>query len=400
MDWDFTYTEEDMLAFTAFQYRRSRAASVLLWITAALAALFGASLLAQGVGAALRAGRLHATILPGNLFWMDWGPLFFLGSLALVLFALAGWLIYRATPGSLARTAVRKARRASPQLFGPWHVALSEEQFVICWGGAQQAADPSVVDEALVCGVGLLVYTHGKKASVCLPARAFESGEALSAAAAEFGRCAALARARLLERQAELLAGGAAELPLPPVPPLPGGEEAAFAAPIRLRQEELFSALYAANRKLKPQKRAFRAAALGFILGLLMGCWGAANGDIAYAVFMFGVALLMGFLLLGRAPFVLKSGVRRMVSSEQAVRLTAPGWLVLGAEGFTYTSGALCSYLPYRRLNAAAQSGEYLFLLFEQRFMLVVPKRGFESPARAAEALRFLEQKIQGRKGK
>lgn len=394
MEWDYTYTKEDMQAFAAEQYRRSRVSGVLLRVVAALSAVFAFWLAMQGV----RLGRPHGFGQGGHAWHA--GILLVYGVLALVMLGLAFWALWCSRPQNLARRAVKRAARLQPEVFGPWHVALREDQLLVCQGGAQMASDPSVIDDALVCGAGVLVYTHGKKRSFGLPARLFEDREAMRRAADEARRCAALARAELLRRQAELLASPAPEEPLPPQPPLPQGEQAVFAAPIRLRPQELFGAVYAANRGVVPARRAVRLTQAMTALCLALGVLSGVRGDWGYSAMMLGLGAIMGAAALSRAPFVLKNAVRRIVESEQAVRLTEPGWLVAGQNGFTHTGGARCSYVPYSQLAEAGQDGQYLFLLFQTNMILIVPKRGFESPAKAGEAFLFLRQKAARRKGK
>ena len=182
MEWDYTYTKEDMQAFAAEQYRRSRVSGVLLRVVAALSAVFAFWLAMQGV----RLGRPHGFGQGGHAWHA--GILLVYGVLALVMLGLAFWALWCSRPQNLARRAVKRAARLQPEVFGPWHVALREDQLLVCQGGAQMASDPSVIDDALVCGAGVLVYTHGKKRSFGLPARLFEDREAMRRAADEARR--------------------------------------------------------------------------------------------------------------------------------------------------------------------------------------------------------------------
>ena len=86
--------------------------------------------------------------------------------------------------------------------------------------------------------------------------------------------------------------------------------------------------------------------------------------------------------------------MKRQLAGEQTQRLATPGWVVLGQNGFTETSGALCSYRPYSNLNKVAQDQNYIFLRFEGNMITAIPKRGFESPAQAAEAFAYLKKRL------
>ena len=155
------------------------------------------------------------------------------------------------------------------------------------------------------------------------------------------------------------------------------------AAPIRLRPQELFGAVYAANRRVVPARRAVRLTQAMTVLCLALGVLSGVRGDWGYSAMMLGLGGDYGRGGAEPGPFMLKSAVRRIVESEQAVRLTEPGWLVAGQNGFTHTGGARCSYVPYSQLAEAGQNGQYLFLLFQTNMILIVPKRGVREPGKA-----------------
>lgn len=397
MEWSFEYTKQDMQAFTEEVYRRSKASSVVLWVLSGFTGLFGLRLLWTGLWPLVSPHGYHGGYVDGLAKMAMLGTYL---TLALVFFALTGWILHRATPRQLAKRASDRAARRTPEALGPEHVALSETQLLICQGGAQQASDPSVIHSAVLCDAGVLIYLHDKKRVLALPGRLFEDKAAMHTAAQEFERCGALAKAALLERKAQELAGSPPQWELPPQPPLPEGEAPQFALPVRLQRQELFEAIYGGNRSLKPTGWLYKAAWIFLVVETAMGLMAAAQGDIAYSLLMFAVALVVALVPLSRAPFVIKNSVRQVIESEQAQRLLTPGWLVLGQQGFTNTSGSLCSYVPYEQVNRVAQSERYLFILYQGNLLLTAPKRGFESPVQAAQAFAFLQQKTMCRKGK
>ena len=99
-------------------------------------------------------------------------------------------------------------------------------------------------------------------------------------------------------------------------------------------------------------------------------------------------------VLAAFSPAGQKKAMKRQLEGEQTQRLATPGWVVLGQNGFTATSGALCSYRPYSCVNAVAQDENYIFLRFEGNMITAVPKRGFESPEQARQAFDFLRGKL------
>ena len=242
---------------------------------------------------------------------------------------------------------------------------------------------------------GLLVYLHAGAKVLAIPAAAFEGPEAMKAAAAEFERCAALAKARLFERAAQQLGEGQGEQALPPCPPLPQGETQMFAVPVVLRPGEVFPAFYAANRRLNPIGKGRMVLLWVVLVGCILEAAGAvATGEAALAVAMAAMAAVVALVLAGRSPAAQRNLIKRQLEGEQTQRLATPGWVVLGQNGFTATSGALCSYRPYSCVNAVAQDENYIFLRFEGNMITAVPKRGFESPEQARQAFDFLRGKL------
>ena len=172
-----------------------------------------------------------------------------------------------------------------------------------------------------------------------------------------------------------------------------------YAAPQMLRPEEVLPAYCAANRLLNPIGKG-RLVLLWVLLiaSVLEAAIAVATGDAALAVTMAAMAAVMALLLGGRSPAAQRGLMKRQLAGEQTQRLTTPGWVVLGQNGFTDTSGALCSYRPYSSLNKVAQDENYIFLRFEGNMITAIPKRGFESPEQAAAAFAFLRQKLSEQK--
>lgn len=221
----------------------------------------------------------------------------------------------------------------------------------------------------------------------------------MKVAAAEFERCAALAKARLYEESARQAAGEQEGRVLPPCPPLPEGETQMYAAPQMLRPEEVMPAYCTANRMLNPIGKG-RLALLWALLvvSVLEAAIAVATGDAALAVTMAAMAAIVALMLGGRSPAAQRGAMKRQLAGEQTQRLATPGWLVLGQNGFTETSGVLCSYRPYSNLNKVAQDEAYIFLRFEGNMITAIPKRGFESPEQARQAFEFLRQKLSEQK--
>ena len=172
-----------------------------------------------------------------------------------------------------------------------------------------------------------------------------------------------------------------------------------YAVPQILRPSEVRPAYCAANRLLNPIGKG-RLALLWVIL--IASIWEVASsiyaGDAALAV-IFGAAMVLVVTVLAAfSPAGQKKAMKRQLEGEQTQRLATPGWVVLGQNGFTETSGVLCSYRPYSSLNKVAQDEAYIFLRFERNMITVVPKRGFESPEQARQAFEFLRQKLSEQK--
>lgn len=386
MDWNFELTEQAALALYARQYRQNRASARLL---RALCVITGAVAVWVGVQAGQKMMR------PGY-FYDEFDPVggVVFAVLAAVLLALTLWLLWRSRLQGIAASALRwqKKRGASP--LGQWRVHLDEEKLLTVRAGLQESSDPSVIQKTEEYPEGLLVYLHAGAKVLALPAAAFEGPEAMKAAAAEFERCAALAKARLFERTAQQLAEGQSEQTLPPCPPLPQGETEQFAVPVVLRPEEVFPAFYAANRRLNPIGKGRMALLWVVLVGCVLEAAAAvAGGEAALAVAMAAMAAVVALVLGGRSPAAQRSMLRRQLEGEQTQRLATPGWVVLGQNGFTATSGALCSYRPYSCVNAVVQDENYIFLRFEGNMITAVPKRGFADPGQAQAAFAFLKQK-------
>lgn len=387
MDWNFELTEQAALALYARQYRQNKASARLL---RALGVITAAMALWIGVQAGQKMTR------PGY-FYDEFDPVggVVFAVLAAVLLALTIWVFWRSRLRCIAAGALRwqKKRGASP--LGQWNLHLDEEKLVYIRAGSQESCDPSVIQKTEEYPEGLLVYLYSGAKVLPLPSYAFEGPEGMKAAAAEFERCAALAKARLFERTAQQLAQGQSEQTLPPCPPLPQGETERFAVPVVLRTEEVFPAFYAANRRLNPIGKG-RMVLLWVILAgsILEAAAAVAAGDAALAVAMAALAAVMALVLGGRSPAVQRGMIKRQLEGEQTQRLATPGWVVLGNSGFTATSGALCSYRPYSSLNAVAQDENYIFLRFEGNMITAVPKRGFESPEKAKAAFAFLTERL------
>ena len=391
MDWNFELTEQAALALYAKKYRQERASARLLQAIGAIGA-------AVGVWFAVEAGR--AMTRPGY-FYDEFDPVSgtLYAVLAAVLLALALVLFWKSRARGLAAAVLRQQKRLGASPLGQWRVHLDEEKLVTVRAGLQESSDPSVVQKVEQFPEGLLVYLYGGAKMLALPAPAFEGPEAMKAAAAQFERCAALAKARLYEESARQTAGEQEGRVLPPCPPLPEGETQMFAAPQMLRPDEVENAFCAANRLLNPIGKG-RLVLLWVLLAasVLEVAAAVATGDAALAVTMTAMAVVMALLLGARSPAAQRGLMKRQLAGEQTQRLTTPGWVVLGQNGFTATSGALCSYRPYASLNKVAQDESYIFLRFEGNMITVIPKRGFESPEQAGAAFAFLKQKLSEQK--
>lgn len=391
MDWNFELTEQAALALYARQYRQNKASARLL---RALCVITGA----VAVWIAVQAGQKMTR--PGY-FYDEFDPVggVVYAVLAALLLALTLWLLWRSRLQGIAASVLRwqKKRGASP--LGQWRVHLDEEKLVTVRAGLQEASDPSVVQKVEQYPEGLLVHLYGGAKMLALPAQAFEGPEAMKVAAAEFERCAALAKARLYEESARQAAGEQEGRVLPPCPPLPEGETQMYAAPQMLRPEEVMPAYCTANRMLNPIGKG-RLALLWALLvvSVLEAAIAVATGDAALAVTMAAMAAIVALMLGGRSPAAQRGAMKRQLAGEQTQRLATPGWLVLGQNGFTETSGVLCSYRPYSNLNKVAQDEAYIFLRFEGNMITAIPKRGFESPEQARQAFEFLRQKLSEQK--
>lgn len=391
MEWNFELTEPAARALYAQYFRQNKTSGRLLRAMGAVSA-------AVVVWVALRAGQ--QMMRPGY-FYAEFDPvggaLYMV--LALVMLALTVWLFWRSRAVSTAAAMLRRLEKMGASPLGQWHLRLDEDKLVYSRAGRQEACDPSVIQKTGQYPEGLLIWLYGGARVLMLPASAFEGPEAMAAAAAEFERCAALAKARLFEQSARQMADPGARQELPPCPPLPEGETQMFAAPVVLRPDEVKTAFYAANRRLNPIGKG-RLVLLWVLLiaALLEVALAVATGDAALAVTMGALAVLLALLLAARSPAAQRAAMKRQLEGEQTQRLATPGWVVLGQNGFTATSGALCSYRPYSSLNAVAQDENYIFLRFEGNMITAIPKRGFEGPGQASEAFAFLRQKRAGQK--
>ena len=385
MDWNFELTEQAALTLYAKKYRQERASARLL-------RAIGAIGVAMGVWFTVEAGR--AMTRPGY-FYDEFDPVSgtLYAVLAAVLLALALLLFWKSRAQGLAAAVLRQQKKLGASPLGQWRVHLDEEKLLTVRAGLQESSDPSVVLKVEQYPEGLLVYLYGGAKMLALPAAAFEGPEAMKAAADEFERCAALAKARLYQESARQMAGQDAGRTLPPCPPLPEGETQMYAVPQVLRPEEVLPVYCAANRLLNPIGKG-RLALLWalLVIALLEVALGVATGDAVVAVVMAALAVVVGLLLAARSPAAQRAAMKRQLAGEQTQRLATPGWVVLGRSGFTETSGALCSYRPYSSLNKVARDAGYIFLRFEGNMITALPKRGFESPAQAAEAFAFLKK--------
>ena len=391
MDWNFELTEQAALTLYAKKYRQERASARLL-------RAIGAIGVAMGVWFTVEAGR--AMTRPGY-FYDEFDPVSgtLYAVLAAVLLALALLLFWKSRAQGLAAAVLRQQKKLGASPLGQWRVHLDEEKLLTVRAGLQESSDPSVVLKVEQYPEGLLVYLYGGAKMLALPAAAFEGPEGMRAAAAEFERCAALAKARLYEESARQTAGEQEGRVLPPCPPLPQGETQRFAVPQMLRPEEVLPAYCAANRLLNPIGKG-RLVLLWVLLAasVLEVAAAVATGDAALAVAMTAMAVVMALLLGARSPAAQRGLMKRQLAGEQTQRLATPGWVVLGQNGFTDTSGALCSYRPYSSLNKVAQDESYIFLRFEGNMITAIPKRGFEDPAQAGAAFAFLKQKLSEQK--
>lgn len=387
MDWNFELTEQTALALYAKKYRQEKASGRLLRGLGLIVGAWGVWLAAEAWRAMMRPSYFYAEFDPAG------GGLYIV--LGAVLLMLAVFLFWRSRAQGIAAGVLRRQKKLGASPLGQWRVHLDEEKLVAVRAGLQEASDPSVVQKVEQYPEGLLVHTYGGAKMLALPAAAFEGPEAMKAAADEFERCAALAKSRLYERSARQLAGQDGGRALPPCPPLPEGETQMYAAPQMLRPEEVLPAYCAANRLLNPVGKG-RLAVLWALLvvAVLEVALGVATGDAMVAVAMAALAVVVGLLLAARSPAAQRAAMKRQLAGEQTQRLATPGWVVLGQNGFTETSGALCSYRPYSNLNKVAQDQNYIFLRFEGNMITAIPKRGFESPAQAAEAFAYLKKRL------
>lgn len=386
MDWNFELTEQAALALYAKKYRQEKASGRLLRALGVITGALGVWIAVQAAQKMMRPGYFYDEFDPVG------GALY--AALAAVLLALTFWAFLRSRPRAIAAGVLRRQKKLGASPLGQWRVHLDEEKLLTVRAGLQEASDPSVVQKVEQYPEGLLVHLYGGAKMLALPAPAFEGPDAMKAAAAEFERCAALAKARLYEESARQTAGEQEGRVLPPCPPLPEGETQMFAAPQMLRPEEVLPAYCAANRLLNPIGKG-RLVLLWVLLvaSVLEAAAAVATGDAALAVAMAAMAAVLALALAARSPAAQRGAIKRQVEGEQAQRLTTPGWVVLGRSGFTSTSGALCSYRPYASLNKVAQDENYIFLRFEGNMITAIPKRGFESPEQARQAFEFLRRR-------
>lgn len=386
MDWNFELTEQAALALYAKKYRQEKASGRLLRALGVITGALGVWIAVQAAQKMMRPGYFYDEFDPVG------GALYVV--LAAVLLALTFWAFLRSRPRAIAAGVLRRQKKLGASPLGQWRVHLDEEKLLTVRAGLQEASDPSVVQKVEQYPEGLLVHLYGGAKMLALPAPAFDGPEGMKAAAAEFERCAALAKARLYEESARQTAGEQEGRVLPPCPPLPEGETQMFAAPQMLRPEEVLPAYCAANRLLNPIGKG-RLVLLWVLLvaSVLEAAAAVATGDAALAVAMAAMAAVLALALAARSPAAQRGAIKRQVEGEQAQRLSTPGWVVLGRSGFTSTSGALCSYRPYASLNKVAQDENYIFLRFEGNMITAIPKRGFENPEQARQAFEFLRQK-------
>ena len=391
MDWNFELTEQAALALYAKKYRQEKASGRLLRALGVITGALGVWTAVQAAQKMMRPGYFYDEFDPVG------GALYVV--LAAVLLVLSILVFWKSRTRGLAAAVLRQQKKLGASPLGQWRVHLDEEKLVTVRAGIQESSDPSVVQKVEQYPEGLLVYLYGGAKMLALPAPAFEGPDAMKAAAAEFERCAALAKARLYEESARQTAGEQEGRVLPPCPPLPEGETQMYAAPQMLRPEEVLPAYCAANRLLNPIGKG-RQALLWVLLvaSVLEAAIAVATGDAALAVAMAAMAAVLALALGARSPAAQRGAIKRQVEGEQAQRLSTPGWVVLGRSGFTSTSGALCSYRPYASLNKVAQDENYIFLRFEGNMITAIPKRGFENPEQARQAFEFLRQKQAGQK--
>lgn len=386
MDWNFELTEQAALALYAKKYRQEKASGRLLRAIGIIGVAVGLWFAMEAGQAMLRPGYFYDEFDPVG------GALYVV--LAAVLLVLSILVFWKSRTRGLAAAVLRQQKKLGASPLGQWRVHLDEEKLVTVRAGLQESSDPSVVQKVEQYPEGLLVHLYGGAKMLALPAPAFEGPDAMKTAAAEFERCAALAKARLYEESARQTAGEQEGRVLPPCPPLPEGETQMYAAPQMLRPEEVLPAYCAANRLLNPIGKG-RLVLLWVLLiaSVLEAAIAVATGDAALAVTMAAMAAVMALLLGGRSPAAQRGLMKRQLAGEQTQRLTTPGWVVLGRSGFTSTSGALCSYRPYSSLNKVAQDENYIFLRFEGNMITAIPKRGFENPEQARQAFEFLRRK-------
>ena len=386
MDWNFELTEQAALALYAKKYRQEKASGRLLRALGVITGALGVWIAVQAAQKMMRPGYFYDEFDPVG------GALY--AALAAVLLALTFWAFLRSRPRAIAAGVLRRQKKLGASPLGQWRVHLDEEKLLTVRAGLQEASDPSVVQKVEQYPEGLLVHLYGGAKMLALPAPAFDGPEGMKAAAAQFERCAALAKARLYEESARQTAGEQEGRVLPPCPPLPEGETQMDAAPQMLRPEEVLPAYCAANRLLNPIGKG-RLVLLWVLLvaSVLEAAIAVATGDAALAVAMAAMAAVLALALGARSPAAQRGAIKRQVEGEQAQRLSTPGWVVLGRSGFTSTSGALCSYRPYASLNKVAQDENYIFLRFEGNMITAIPKRGFENPEQARQAFEFLRQK-------
>ena len=386
MDWNFELTEQAALALYAKKYRQEKASGRLLRALGIIGVAVGLWFAMEAGQAMLRPGYFYDEFDPVG------GALYVV--LAAVLLVLSILVFWKSRTRGLAAAVLRQQKKLGASPLGQWRVHLDEEKLLTVRAGLQEASDPSVVQKVEQYPEGLLVHLYGGAKMLALPAPAFDGPEGMKAAAAQFERCAALAKARLYEESARQTAGEQEGRILPPCPPLPEGETQMYAAPQMLRPEEVLPAYCAANRLLNPIGKG-RLALLWVLLvaSVLEAAIAVATGDAALAVAMAAMAAVLALALGARSPAAQRGAIKRQVEGEQAQRLSTPGWVVLGRSGFTSTSGALCSYRPYASLNKVAQDENYIFLRFEGNMITAIPKRGFENPEQARQAFEFLRQK-------
>ena len=213
MDWNFELTEQAALALYAKKYRQEKASGRLLRAIGIIGVAVGLWFAMEAGQAMLRPGYFYDEFDPVG------GALYVV--LAAVLLVLSILVFWKSRARGLAAAVLRRQKKLGASPLGQWRVHLDEEKLLTVRAGLQEASDPSVVQKVEQYPEGLLVHLYGGAKMLALPAPAFDGPDAMKAAAAQFERCAALAKARLYEESARQTAGEQEGRVLPPCPPLP-----------------------------------------------------------------------------------------------------------------------------------------------------------------------------------